>query len=279
MAQGKERNLKNDLKSDPEFDLDDYIEENSRDEASLYEDPKEEQEPEGSRAKNFILIAVTIAFAIWWFDNDWNPFNNFSGLFGGEDNTTQVAEAPDTDLNIDIPSITIPPLNGESAGNGSDVAALDIPLSEYLAELRQAGLLEEKISAFSARQVYDGGVPISYLQELDETGFLEDLSFVYINSYYQNQVPTDYLNELREAGIYEGLSFVEVTNFYSNGVTTEYLIQLDEAGYLDELSFVYINAYYDAGVTPAFLDRLKEQGIYNDLSFLDVVDIYEREGN
>ncbi|MFN1833624.1 hypothetical protein AB2B38_000060 [Balneola sp. MJW-20] len=282
MSQGKQRNrgIKNDLKGDPDFDLDSYIDENSREDSSLFQEPLETEEINSSNTKNLILIAATILFAIWWFDNDWNPLNNFTGLSGGEDNVTQVTEGTDGGISINIPVIRIPPINVDIPdAPTAPPAPLSMPLSEYITDLQNLGLLEDKISTFSARQVYDGGVPISYLQELNQAGLLEDLSFVYINSYFQNGTPISYLQELQEAGVYDGLSFVYVNSFYENGVSTEYLQRLDETGYLDELSFVYINSYYEAGVTPEFLDRLKEQGIYDDLSFLDVVDLYQREGN
>lgn len=283
--QNKTRSFSNDLdrhpdaENDPDFDLDEYINQKSQNEELFVEEPAEEDR---SQFKNAILIFIVFAAAFLWFNN-WSGTEAWTFIFGGDDNTTQVAEAPrgsgQSVVTIpqipDVPEVpNVPQLPGVEAPATS---GLDMPITEYLTTLRDKGYLGDEISSFTARQLYDGNVPISYIDELQAAGFLEDLSFVYITNYYQNQIPLSYLESLQEAGVYEDLSFVDVTNFYQNDVSTDYLIKLNEAGYLEDLSFVYVTNFYQNGVTVEFLDQLKEQGLYEDLNFLDIVDLYQRE--
>ena len=279
----KTRSFTNDLDRnsdydhDPDFDLDEYINQQSQkgQQIPLQEEAKD---PDRYLFKNAILIFIVFAAAFLWFNN-WSSSEAWTFIFGGEEQSTEVtAGAPGVEqLEIEVPEPpAVPTIPGSEAPVAS-TADLDMSITEYLAVLQEKGYLGEEVSGFSARQLYDASVPVSYLDELQSAGFLEDLSFVYITNYYQNQIPLTYLESLQEAGVYEELSFVDVTNFYNNNVPTEYLVTLDEAGYLEELSFVYINAFYDAGVTIEFLDQLKEQGLYEDLSFLDIVDLFQRE--
>ncbi|HBX66333.1 MAG TPA: hypothetical protein DEG32_09295, partial [Balneolaceae bacterium] len=255
--QNKPRSFSNDLdrhpnaENDPDFDLDEYINQKSQNEELFAAEPEEEDR---SQFKNAILIFIVFAASFLWFNN-WSGSEAWTFIFGGDDNTTQVATAPPVSdrLEVQMPEIpTIPAVPDLPTLPGVDVpssAGLDMPITEYLTILRDKGYLGDEVSSFSARQLYDGNVPISYLDQLQNAGFLEDLSFVYIINYYQNQIPLSYLESLQEAGVYEELSFVDVTNFYQNDVSTDYLIKLNEAGYLEDLSFVYVTNFYQNGVT------------------------------
>jgi len=280
--QNKSRSFSNDLdrhpnaENDPDFDLDEYINQKSQNEELFAAEPKEEDR---SQFKNAILIFLVFAAAFLWFNN-WSGSEAWTFVFGGDDNTSQVVSGvPITDqVEINVPAIPeVPSLPGINAPPAPPSSSLDISITEYLTALRDKGYLGDEISSFTARQLYDGNVPIAYLDQLQNAGFLEDLSFVYIINYYQNQIPSSYLESLQDAGVYEELSFVDVTNFYQNNVPTDYLIKLNEAGYLEDLSFVYITNFHQNGVTIEFLDQLKKQGLYEDLNFLDIVDLYQRE--
>lgn len=276
----KDRKFGNDL--DDDFDLDSYIEEQSSDSGSLWNDSTQaphRENPETYRKKNFLLIAaIVFASVLWVFD--WSVPDMWNSFFGSDEVATTQA-APDININIpEIPAIpAIPSIPGAPTIT-QDVQTpppLEMSLTEYLSELNDLGYLDDKLSAFSARQLYDSNIPVSYLQQLDEAGYLEDLSFVYITNYFTNNIPLSYLDQLRDAGIYEELSFVDVNSYYQNEIPIDYLEQLNEAGYLEELSFVYVTNYYQNGITTEFLDQLKESGLYDNLSFLDVIDIYQRE--
>lgn len=282
--QNKTRSFTNDLDRhsdfdhDPDFDLDEYIRSQSQDSGQIpiQEEPKD---PDRYLFKNAILIFIVFAAAFLWFNN-WSPSEAFTYVFGNDEQTTEVtAGVPGTDqLEIEIPEPPeIPSVPGVEAPPAPPASNLDMSITEYLSVLQDKGYLGDEISGFSARQLYDANVPVSYLDELQNAGFLEDLSFVYITNYYQNQIPLSYLERLQDAGVYEELSFVDVTAYYNDDIPVEYLVTLNEAGYLDELSFVYVTNFYNAGVTVEFLDQLKEQGLYDDLNFLDIVDLYQRE--
>ena len=234
------------------------------------------EEQENSQFKNAVLFFMVFAAAFLWI-NDWNINQAWNSTFGASEETSETitsqVQVPDLPDFPALPSTqSAPEVSGFSGETG-----LELSLTEYLAALKEKGYLNNELSSFSARQLYDSDVTIAYVDQLSETGFLEILSFVEISNYYQNDIPFDYLNELQQAEVFEKLSFVDISNFYQNDVSTEYLKTLDEAGYLDELSFVYISSFYENGVTVDFLDQLKEQGLYEDLNFLDIVDLYQRE--
>lgn len=283
----KERSFKNDLHSNSEFDLDAYLEEQSNPENFSLGVNQEPEKHHGSGIKNAIVMTGLIIVSVLWYF-DWSPQQTWAGIFGSNENNVvagQTGTAPD--IQINIPRIEIPPMPmpmpdlapftiPSNTGN-SAAPALDMNMTEYLSALKEKGFLEDEISTFSARQLYDAGVPIHYLEELNEAGFLSDLSFVHITNFYQNSIPTSYLIQLSETDFYDKLSFVDITNYYQSNVPIDYLKQMDDAGYLVDLSFVHITNYYQAGVTPEFLDELKVSGLYDDLNFLDVVDLYQRE--
>ncbi|MGN8225904.1 hypothetical protein [Gracilimonas sp. BCB1] len=282
----KTRSFTNDLDHnfdddhDPDFDLDEYIRRQSEPTSHM---PLQEEtkDPDSYLFKNAILIFIVFAAAFLWF-NSWSDTESWRYIFGGGDQTTEVtAGAPGVgQLDISIPQPPqVPPVPGVEVPPAPPAPSLDMTITEYLSVLQDRGYLGDEISGFSARQLYDANVPVSYLDELQNAGFLEDLSFVYISNYYQNQIPLPYLKSLQDAGVYEELSFVDVTAFYNDDIPVEYLVTLNEAGYLEDLSFVYVTNFYNAGVTVEFLDQLKEQGLYEDLNFLDIVDLYQRENS
>jgi hypothetical protein len=250
----KSRSFSNDLdrhsteNPDPDFDLDEYIHQQSQDdELNLSADIEEKEDR--SQFKNAVLIFIVFAASFLWF-HDWSPTQAWSAVFGGGQQVAEVTTgASGSDqVQSQIPNIPQPPAPpGANETAAPTASELDMPITEYLSILREKGYLGNEVSSFDARQLYNANVPISYLDELQNQGFLEDLSFV------------------------------DVTEFYNNDVTIDYLVSLNEAGYLEELSFVYITSFYNAGVTLEFLDQLKEQGLYQDLNFLDIVDLYQRE--
>ncbi len=282
----KTRSFTNDLDRsfdddhDPDFDLDEYIRRQSQPTGQMPL-PEETKDPDRYFFKNAILVFIVFAAAFLWL-NSWSEAESWAYIFGGNEQTTEVtAGAPGVDqLDVSIPQPPqIPSVPGVEAPPAPPTASLDMTITEYLSVLQDRGYLGDEISGFSARQLYDANVPVSYLDELQDAGFLENLSFVYITNYFQNQIPLSYLESLQDAGVYESLSFVDVTAFYNDDIPVDYLVSLNEAGYLEDLSFVYVTNFFNAGVTVEFLDQLKEQGLYDDLNFLDIVDLYQRENS
>ncbi|MEP1152093.1 MAG: hypothetical protein ABJH08_10240 [Balneola sp.] len=263
-----------------DFDLDSYLEEQSHQTAEPQQQTEEDNEP--SFLKNAILGLALVFTAFMWY-HDWSPKQAYTSIFGGnETNFATIGESGNR-IVIDIPEINIPDFDmsqvEQEIARISESANLP-PVTDYLVELKELGLLDDnKLSAFQARQLHDGGVPVSYIQEVDNAGFLEDLNFVAITEFYKNGIPLSYISQFQEAGYMDKVNFVGITEFYKNDVSMDYLDKLDNAGYLDDLNFVYITEYYKAGVTTEFLDDLKEKGLYKDLNFVDVVEMYKDESN
>ena len=273
--------------NDDDFDLDTYLEVQSHQTAEAT--PHIEEEHESSFMKNAILGLALVFTAFMWY-HDWSPKQAYGSIFGSDEATVVATGQSGNQIVIDIPDINIPDINIREARDleraiGDEIARIGNsanlpPVTDYLVELKDLGLLDDnKLSAFQARQLHASGVPISYIQEVDNAGFLNDLNFVAISEFYKNDIPLSYISQYEEAGILDKVNFVGLSEFYKNGVTMDYLKTLDAAGYLDDLNFVYISEYYKAGVTTDFLDGLKEKGLYEDLNFIDVVELYKDENN
>lgn len=266
--------------SDDDFDLDSYLEEQSHQTAEQTQQIEDDHET--SFIKNAMLGLALIFTAFMWYHN-WSPKQAYTSIFGSNETSLATIGESGNQLVIDLPEINIPdfviPQIEQEIARLSENANLP-SVTDYLVELKELGLLEDnKLSAFQARQLHEGGVPVSYVQEVDNAGFLDDLNFVAITEFYRNNIPLSYIAQFEKAGYLDKVNFVGLTEFYKNEVSMEYLDKLDNAGYLDDLNFVYITEYYKAGVTTEFLDGLKEKGLYEDLNFVDVVEMYKDENN
>lgn len=270
-----------------DFDLDSYLDEQAHKTAEAT--PQVEDEHETSFLKNAGLGLALVFTAFLWY-HDWSPKQAYASIFGSDEATVVATGQAGNQIVIDIPDIRIPEITIPEARDVERAierelarasANAELPsVTDYLVELKELGLLEDdKLSAFQARQLHSAGVPISYIQEVDNEGFLDDMNFLAISEFYKNDIPISYISEFEDAGFLDKVNFIGIGEFYTNNVTMDYLRTLDQAGYLDDLSFVYITEYYKAGVTTEFLDGLKEKGLYEDLSFVDVVEMYKDENN
>ena len=270
-----------------DFDLDSYLEEQAHQTTESTQHIEDEHET--SFMKNAMLGLALVFTAFLWY-HDWSPKQAYGSIFGSDEPRVIASGQSGNQIVIDIPEINIPEISipetreleraieqelARATGN------VDLPpITDYLVQLKELGLLEDdKLSAFQARQLHSAGVPVSYIQEVDNAGFLDELNFVAISEFYENDIPLSYISQYEEAGFLDKVNFVGLSEFYKNDVSMDYLRTLDQAGYLDELSFVYITEYYKAGVTTEFLDNLKATGLYDDLSFVDVVEMYKDENN
>lgn len=145
---------------------------------------------------------------------------------------------------------------------------------DYAAELNQLGYLDE-LSVPAVQAFYSNGVPIEYLDRLNKAEILGDLSYPSVIAYYENDVPVDYLTRLDGAGLFNELTFPAVISFYKTEVTIDYLQRLNESGYLKEFSFPAVTAFYKRGVPVEFLNGLNGEGLLEKLSFPDIIGIYE----
>lgn len=270
-----------------DFDLDSYLDEQAHQTAEPIHQTEDEHET--SFIKNAMLGLALVFTAFLWY-HDWSPKQAYGSIFGSDEPRVIATGQAGNQIVIDIPEINIPEISiPETAELERAIeqelarvsGSANLPsVTDYLVQLKELGLLEDdKLSAFQARQLHSGGVPISYIQEVDNAGFLDELNFVAITEFYANDIPLSYISEFEEAGFLDKVNFVGISEFFKNDVSMDYLRNLDQAGYLDDLSFVHITEYFKAGVTTQFLDDLKAKGLYEDLSFIDVVEMYKDENN
>tara|TARA_R110000868_G_scaffold304437_16_gene565261 strand:- start:36818 stop:37720 length:903 start_codon:yes stop_codon:yes gene_type:complete len=291
------QSLRNDL--DPDFDLDEYIDDQAYfgQNNSKVTDREFKEERSDLIKHSLLVVAVISTIFLWSFD--WSPRNAYNYFFAGESPVFVFEEGGQASTQ-DFEFSEAPEFNSQQSLSATD----------YLVELRDKGLLGEgKLSTFDARELYGSDVPISYLvllneanfldnfsfvditefyenrvpieylESLNRAGYLDQLSFVDITEFYENNVPIQYLNRLNDIGILSKLSFVDITEFYSSQVSIDYLRALENNGFIETLSFVDITEFYENGVTIKFLNDLKSKGLIDELSFVDIVDLYKAEAN
>ncbi|MDX1672847.1 MAG: hypothetical protein R3211_10935, partial [Balneolaceae bacterium] len=223
----KPRSLKEELDwldPDQELDEDDRLPEEFRPASPTLR----ESLSRGFRSTLAVIICLVIP-VLWYFNWDFSAFadktsETVTGFF--DESGSTVAPAPEAPEIAELPEVPVPPVSG----------ALDMSITEYLAELNRLGYLE-KISSPGVTALYENGVPVEYLTELNEAGFLDELSFPAVIAFYENSVPAGYLAQLEQAGYLDELSFPAVIAYFENEVSIEYLNRLNDAGFLDELSF------------------------------------------
>lgn len=251
--------------SDPNFNLDEYINRMSR-EGQFYETPEIVENDDRSQFKNAVLIFLVFAASYLWI-NDWSVSQAWNSIFGSDDVTFVTApEAP----SFDIPTIPSIPDNPMAPGE-----AVNQNFVEFLAAANANGL-NEFYSNIGLQSMYEAGVTIEYLNQLAEAG-ITDQSFPAVIAFYESDISLDYLNTLNQTGYLQSQSFPAVIAFHESGVTMDYLNELNEAGYLQISSFPAVVAYYEAGVTPSFLDQLNENGLLQQMSFPDVVNAFQAD--
>lgn len=253
-----------------DFDLDNYLEEKG----NVFDADYQQKEPKKNSLLTGVLVVIAVISSVIWSYNITTDGTWFGFL--GSDEFTEVSN-----VEAVAPVSPIAPIQDQATSSFNYASNSDLgSVTDYLQQLDEAGLLNDRLlNGFEARQIYSNGVPVDYLVALNESGYLADFSFVYINEYYNNQIPLVYLDVLDNAGYLTHFSFVSVIELYKNDVPIEYLKQLEEGGYLFDLSFVYITEYYKNGVTTEFLDELKSKNLYDNLSFVDVVELYKAEEN
>lgn len=281
--------------SDPDFDLDEYIREQSLGhDGSTLEAPVLDKD-ESYQFKNAVLIFIVFAAAFLWF-NEWSPRQAIGALFGSDNTAENSFVAPD--VNIDLPEINIPSPPSVSTTDGSGFAdylagareagfsdlysntglralyQTGVPL-DYISDLVQAGYQEFSYSAVIG--LYNGGVTIDYLNNLSENGYLNQYSYSGIIGLYNGGVTVDYLKTLSDNNYLERFSYSAVIGLYNGGVSADYLDQLSEGGYLDLFSYSAIIGMYNSGVTVDYINQLNERDLLNDMSYSDIIVAYNTD--
>jgi|AntRauTorcE11897_2_1112592.scaffolds.fasta_scaffold00409_2 hypothetical protein len=264
----KQYKFENDLDrgSDPDFDLDEYIRQQSMGQ-SQSADLHTPVDEETSQFKNAILMFLVFAAAFLWA-NDWSPTQAWGSIFGSNDAdvTATAPSAPAFEL-PDIPNVSEVP---SIPGVGNETGYVN-----YLIEINESGF-SDIFSSSALQAFYQSDVPTSYLSELVEAGY-QELSYPAIIAYYNSDVSLEYLNSLNEYGFLSEFSYPEVIAYYNSDVSIDYLNTLNEAGYLENLSYPAVIAYFNSGVTIEFLDRLRDNSLLDNMSYPEVVSAFNTD--
>lgn len=250
---------------DPDFDLDEYIRQQSR------ENPRSTQshaavDEETSQFKNAILMFIIFAAAFLWA-NDWSPTQAWASIFGSEETVAEVTSTTPPFTIPDIPEIPDMPAL-PNVGNETGYV-------NFLIEINDAGL-SDIYSGPALQAFYQSEVPTSYLSELVEAGY-QELSYPEIIAYYNANIPLEYLNTLTEYGFLSEFSYPEVIAYYSSDVSMEYLRTLNEAGYLESLSYPAVIAYFNNSVTVDFFNQLRDNDLLENMSYPEVVSAFNAD--
>jgi hypothetical protein len=251
--------------NDPNFDLDEYIREKSEEEGELSFDAISEEPEDGSAFKNAILIFMVFTAAYLWY-YDWSPSQAWASVFGGDNVEVFINPAPDVNINIpeiNIPDIPpIPDLNFEGG------------FADYLVEINNAGL-NDLFSNSGYQALYQTGVPIEYLEQLNDAGYLEDdFSYSAVIGLYNGNVPVEYLDGLSAINLLDDFSYSGIIGLYNSDVPTSYLNGMSEAGYLDEFSYSAIIGFYNSDVSITYLNELQANNLLEDFSYSGIIGLY-----
>lgn len=287
----------NDHNRNSDFDLDEYIREQSQESpAKSSSKVPLDMDDDSSQFKNALLVFIVFATAFLWYNN-WNPAQAWNSIFGSNETSAEVTSTAPSFTIPDIPQVPeipqIPALSNETG------------FVNYLLEINEAGI-DDSFSSSALQAFYQSGIPVTnlselveaeyqdlsypaiiayynadvpleYLNTLNDNGYLSQFSFPEVIAYYNAEVSLEYLNTLNENGFLSEFSFPEVIAYYNAGVSLDYLNTLNEAGYLESLSYPAVISYFENGVTVSFLDRLRDNGLLENMSYPDVVSAFNTD--
>ena len=146
---------------DSDFDLDAYIDEQAKGGDQNFE---EEFDSHPTTKRNLLALSLVLIPAVWFFFSD--PFSlfaddtNFASTGAGQ---TIVVERPQPDVRV-IPSPAPPAQDFDFDFNfnfdgGNSVAELGISYTDYLAQLKEYGYLDD-FGGSSSTRLYQNNVPV-----------------------------------------------------------------------------------------------------------------------
>lgn len=286
MSQQKNKNhsLNNDL--DPEFDLDQYIDEQAG-ELPTNESPQEVT-PFSYRAKNsLILVAAFTAVFLWAFE--WSPQNAYSYFFGESTEMTPqpvqnqgaVASTSPGGFNISIPpiNIEIPDIDIEIpefqsttvSGNNPD---LGMSFTDYMAKLNELGYMGD-FGSSSLRSLYRNNVPVNVIDQYGQAGMIDDFGGSGISRLYNNQVPFEYVAGFKQSGIIDEFGSTSISRLYNNKVPLEYILQFDQVGLLDEFGSTSISRLYGNEVPVNYINEIAQAGLLDEFGSTSISRLYQ----
>ena len=204
---------------DSDFDLDAYIDEQAKGGDQNFE---EEFDSHPTTKRNLLALSLVLIPAVWFFFSD--PFSlfaddtNFASTGAGQ---TIVVERPQPDVRV-IPSPDPPAQDFDFDFNfnfdgGNSVAELGISYTDYLAQLKEYGYLDD-FGGSSSTRLYQNNVPVEYIDQFGKAGILNNFGSTSISRLYQNQVPFQYIQNLATAGLLNNFGSTSISRLYQNQI-------------------------------------------------------------
>lgn len=252
---GRERGkLTNDLNpDDPDFDLDQFIDEKSGSEEVPPAPGVSLKKPKRSTFKRDIIALTLLGVAafLWYFD--WNPMNAF-----GSSESNQL-----------VTIVEGRPQAGDAISQGN-TGTRTFPILDYMQAV-QAMDFGSTPSESQIRALYNNGVPLEYIQKLDEVDFLDELNYSGVIALYANGVSQEYLDVLEELDYLDEVNYSGIVGLWANGVSSDYLRKLDEIDYLDEVNYSGIIGMYVNGVDEAYLEGLAKADYLDEVNYSGII--------
>lgn len=255
----KNKRLNNDL--DPDFDLDQYMEDEAKGLGSAATEEKEFLGDDTSKIKNsFLLLGIfTLAF-LWYFN--WSPREAYNYFFPPEVQTAQ----------LDGFVVDVPPINiqfPEGFGEGIN-EAVEEGLAEALAELERLQVSPNTGTSLDMSFT-------DYMAEINDLGYLDDFGSSSLSSMYQNNVPVDYIAQFGQNGLLNDFGGSSITRFYTNNIPFTYIQSFDEAGLLNDLGSTSISQLYQNQVPFDYIMGFKTGGMMNDFGGTSITRLYQND--
>lgn len=242
--------FRNDLNnnSDPDFDLDSYIEERSHSDEQ-FEAQANDSSKGSSFLKNTFLVVGLSLFALLYF-NDWSPKLVYGNIFGVEEYQKQ-SVAPDPVIPITAnsePDVVIADVDPAGAN--------DIVVTQGLENLA-------RLEALEALESLEG------LAELENLAGLEGLEEL------------GKLSALEALSNLEDPSFIQVQNNSTEFPASleDYNTQLNEAGLTNKFDTETVAELFDAEVPVPVLKTLNDSDLLNTFDISSLIEGYKNQGN
>ena len=127
-------------------------------------------------------------------------------------------------------------------------------------------------SAHDIKTLASAGVPVEYIQQVQELGY-KDISAHDITTLYHVGVVPNYIKDIKNLG-YKDISAHDITTLYAVGVKPDYIKQIKKLDYgHHNFSAHDLTILYSAGVTSEYVKDLKKSG-QNNLSAHDIITLY-----
>jgi len=261
---------------DPDFDLDAYIDEQANADDQNFE---QEFNSHPTTKRNLLALSVILIPAIWFFLSDpFSVFSDDSNFSSSQAGQTIVVERPEPNVRVITAPAAPVPLQGSnfSFEPGYTVAELDMSYTDYLAELKEYGYLDDFGGSASTR-LYQNNVPVEYIDQFGKAEVLNNFGSTSISRLYQNQVPFDYIQNMADAGLLNNFGSTSISRLYQNQIPFEYIIKFKEANVLDDFGSTSISRLYQNGVPTEYISEIATNGYLNNFGSTSIVRLHQNQ--